>query len=54
MLTLEGKCARTLHGGGRWKEAKELFMQVIETSKRALRAKCLDTLNSIANLVLIY
>ncbi|OCK93453.1 uncharacterized protein K441DRAFT_565195, partial [Cenococcum geophilum 1.58] len=34
----------------RWKEAEELFMQVIETSLRVLRAEHLDTLSSLANL----
>ena len=40
----------TYRNQGRWKEAKELEVQVIETRKRAFGVKHPDTLASIANL----
>ncbi|KAF2467718.1 uncharacterized protein BDR25DRAFT_233833, partial [Lindgomyces ingoldianus] len=36
--------------GGRWKEAEELFVQVMETRKRVLGEEHPDTLTSMANL----
>ena len=39
---------------GRWKEAEELFMQVMETSSRVLGAEHPDTLSSMANLALTF
>jgi Tetratricopeptide repeat len=41
--------ASTYRDQGRWKEAEELFMQVMETSKRVLGQKHPDTLTSMAN-----
>jgi hypothetical protein len=41
----------TLYSDGRYKEAKELFVQVMETRKRALGDKHPDTLTSMGNLV---
>lgn len=38
---------------GRWKEAEELAMQVMET-KRVLEIKHQDTLRTIGNLISIY
>ncbi|KAJ5255628.1 hypothetical protein N7497_006886 [Penicillium chrysogenum] len=35
---------------GRWEEAEQLFIQVIETSKTKLGANHPDTLTSMANL----
>jgi hypothetical protein len=53
-IKLVRKCAITLHRDGRWKEAEELFVQVIETRKRVLREEHLDTLTSIDNLASTY
>ena len=39
---------------GRWKEAEELFVQVLETTKRALGQEHTDNLASMASLVLTY
>ena len=39
---------------GRWKEAKEPFVQIMETSVRVLGWEHLDTLTSMANLALMY
>jgi hypothetical protein len=39
---------------GRWKEAEELELQVMETDKRVLGEEHLDTLTSIGNLALTY
>jgi len=39
---------------GRWKEAKELNVQVMETRKRVLGEEHLDTLTSMANLALTF
>jgi hypothetical protein len=44
----------TLWNQGRWKEAEELFEQVMETRKRVLGAMHLDTLTSMNNLALTY
>jgi len=35
---------------GQWKEAMELFLQVVETRKRVLGKEHPDTLTSMANL----
>ncbi|ORY10137.1 hypothetical protein BCR34DRAFT_486209 [Clohesyomyces aquaticus] len=40
----------TLHSNGRWKEAEELFAQVMETRKRVLGVEPPDTLISMHNL----
>jgi tetratricopeptide (TPR) repeat protein len=40
--------------GGRWTQAEELQLQVIETRKRVLGAEHPDTLNSMNNLALTY
>ena len=39
---------------GRWKEAEELEVQVIETTKRVLGEEYPATLTSMANLASIY
>ena len=49
-LTSMANLASTFWNQRRWKEAEELFVQVIETRKRVLGAEHLDTLTSIANL----
>jgi tetratricopeptide (TPR) repeat protein len=46
--------ASTYSNQGRWKEAEELEVQVIETRKRMLGQKHPDTLTSMANLALMY
>jgi len=48
------KCAITLLSDGRWKEAEELFVQVMETSKRVLGDEHPDTLTSMNNLASTY
>jgi hypothetical protein len=48
------KCAMTLFEDGRWREAEELFMQVMETRKRVLGEEHPDTLTSMANLASTY
>jgi tetratricopeptide (TPR) repeat protein len=53
-LSLTSKCARTLSSDGRYKEAEELQVQVIETRKRVLGDEHPDTLASIANLASTY
>ena len=40
--------------GGRWKEAEELQVQVMEIRKRVLGEEHPDTLSSIANLAMTY
>jgi hypothetical protein len=40
--------------GGRWKDAEKLFVQVMETRKKKLRADHPDTLTSMANLASTY
>jgi hypothetical protein len=42
--------ASTFWNQGRWKEADELEVQVMETKKKVLGLKHSDTLTSIANL----
>jgi hypothetical protein len=42
--------ASTYRNQGRWKEAKELEVQVMETRKRVLREEHPSTLTSMANL----
>jgi len=44
----------TFWSQGRWKEAEELEVQVIEISARVLGAEHLNTLRSMANLALTY
>ena len=46
--------ALTYKNQGRWKEAEELFVQVMETSLRVLGQEHPDTLNSMANLASTY
>ncbi|KAI4947480.1 hypothetical protein J4E91_006299, partial [Alternaria rosae] len=53
-LWLASKCAATLYSEGRWGEAEELEVQVLETSKRVLSDEHPDTLISMANLALTY
>ncbi|KAF2689001.1 kinesin light chain 3 [Lentithecium fluviatile CBS 122367] len=48
------KCGAALYSDGRWKEAEDLFVQVIETKKRVLGEEHLDTLTSMANLASTY
>jgi hypothetical protein len=52
--TLEsmGSLAITYGKQGRWKEAEELEVQVVETRKRVLGEEHLHTLRSIANLAI--
>ena len=49
-LTSIANLASTFWNHGRWKEAEELFVQVIETRKRVLGVEHPSTLTSIANL----
>jgi hypothetical protein len=44
----------TYRNQGRWKEAEDLFVQVMETRKRVLRQEHPSTLTSIANLASIF
>ncbi|OCK96362.1 uncharacterized protein K441DRAFT_429297, partial [Cenococcum geophilum 1.58] len=44
--------ASTYWNQGRWKEAEEQFVQVMETRKRVLGAEHPSTLTSINNLVI--
>jgi tetratricopeptide (TPR) repeat protein len=53
-LGLVWKCAVTLYSDGRYKEAEELFVQVMETSSRALGDEHPDTLTSIGGLASTY
>jgi tetratricopeptide (TPR) repeat protein len=54
-LDLASKCARTLYSDGRYKEAKELQIEVMKaTRKRLLGDKHPNTLISMANLALTY
>ncbi|PZD23481.1 CDC6, Cdc6-related protein, AAA superfamily ATPase [Pyrenophora tritici-repentis] len=53
-LHLAWKCAMTLHSDGRYEEAEELFVQVMETRKTKLGADHPSTLTSIANLASTY
>jgi hypothetical protein len=49
-LTSMGNLSLTYRNQGRWKEAKELFVQVMETRKRMLGSEHSFTLTSMANL----
>jgi hypothetical protein len=49
-LQLASKCAITLFSDGRYEEAKELQVQVMETSKRVLTNEHPSMLNSMHNL----
>ncbi len=53
-LQLVSKCATTLLSDGRYKEAEELFVEVMETSKRVLTDEHPDTLRRTANLASTY
>jgi tetratricopeptide (TPR) repeat protein len=53
-MSLVWKCAMALLGDGRYNEAEELFVQVMETRKRVLGDEHPDTLTSIANLASTY
>jgi tetratricopeptide (TPR) repeat protein len=53
-LELARKCAMTLYSDGRFEEAGELEVQVMETSSRALGEDHPDTLSSMANLASTY
>src|SRR5436309_486349 len=53
-LTSINNLALTYLNQGRWKEAKELDVQVMETSNRILGAEHPDTLTSMANLASTY
>ena len=46
--------AATYRNQGRWKEAEELELQVMETSKRVLSDEHPSTLTSMANLAATY
>jgi tetratricopeptide (TPR) repeat protein len=54
ILELAQKCAMTLHSDGRFREAEELFVQVMETISRVLGKEHPDTLTSMANLALTF
>lgn len=43
-----------LYNDGRWAEAGQLFVQVMETFKRVLGVEHTDTLTSMANLALTF
>jgi tetratricopeptide (TPR) repeat protein len=51
---LAQKCAMTLHSDGRYEEAEELRVQVMQTWKRVLGDEHPDTLASMANLASTY
>ena len=53
-LTSMANLASTYRNQGRWKEAEELEVQVMETSSRVLGAEHPDTLTSMANLASTY
>ncbi|KAF2726855.1 HET-domain-containing protein, partial [Polyplosphaeria fusca] len=53
-LELARKCAMALYNDGRWTEAEQLDVQVMETRKRVLGDEHPDTLTSIANLASTY
>ena len=53
-ISLMWKYARTLDSDGRYNEAEELFVQVMETRKRVLGDEHPDTLTSMSNLALTY
>jgi hypothetical protein len=54
MLWSTEMVAGTYRSQGRWREAEELFVKVIETSRTVLRAEHPDTLTSMANLASTY
>ncbi|KIX10040.1 uncharacterized protein Z518_01121 [Rhinocladiella mackenziei CBS 650.93] len=53
-LTSMANLASTYRNQGRWQEAEELDVQVMETSSRVLGAEHLDTLTSMTNLASTY
>jgi hypothetical protein len=53
-LDLASKCARTLYSDGRYKEAEDLELQVMQMRKRVLGDEHPDTLTSINNLASTY
>jgi Cdc6-like AAA superfamily ATPase len=53
-LDLARKCASALYSDGRYREAEELEVQVMQTTKRVLGDEHPDTLTSISNLALTY
>jgi tetratricopeptide (TPR) repeat protein len=53
-VDLVWKCAMTLYSDGRWKEAEELYVQVVEIRKRVLGEEHPDTVASLANLAATY
>ncbi|KAK7177352.1 Kinesin light chain 5 [Paraphaeosphaeria sporulosa] len=53
-LDLLWKCAMALYSDGRYEEAEEMFVQVIETRKTVLGEEHPDTLTSMANLASTY
>ena len=54
ILSLYATIARTYSTQGRWKEAEELLVQVMETEKRVFGQEHPDTLSSMANLASTY
>ncbi|KAH7085888.1 kinesin light chain [Paraphoma chrysanthemicola] len=53
-LELARKCANTLYSDGRFREAEELDVQVMETSSRVLGEEHPSTLSSMSSLALTY
>ncbi|RYN85702.1 hypothetical protein AA0119_g13199 [Alternaria tenuissima] len=53
-MRLASKCATTLFRDGRYDEAEELFVQVMQTSKRMFTDEHPDKLTSMANLATTY
>ena len=53
-LTSMANLASTFSNQSRWKEAEELFVQVMETSSRVLGLEHPSTLTSMANLASAY
>jgi Cdc6-like AAA superfamily ATPase len=53
-LDLARKCASALYSDGRYREAEELEVQVMQTTKRVLGDEHPDTLTSMANLASTY
>jgi tetratricopeptide (TPR) repeat protein len=53
-LSLASKFARTLFRDGQYKDAEDLFVEVMETKKRVLTLKHPDTLASMGNLASTY
>ncbi|OAL01790.1 kinesin light chain [Phaeosphaeriaceae sp. SRC1lsM3a] len=53
-LDLARRCARALHSDGRYKEAEELEVQVMQTTQRVLGDEHPDTLISINDMALTY